>query len=110
MRRRRRLPLTAMEPIRRGHGLATECLWGQGGFARWDDARAGFVRTHGYPLGGRPSVPWTPLAGLFGFVPLPPEFFAFQALATASYPLLVRLLKWRFMRAGQHAKPAHSCA
>lgn len=71
------------------------------------------IRTHGNPLRSRPSaplvasvvavvvaglaLPWTPLAGLFGFVPLPPAFFAFLAIATGSYLLLVQMLKRRFM-------------
>jgi Mg2+-importing ATPase len=79
------------------------------------------IRTRGNPLRSRPSaplvasvtavvaagllLPWTPLAGLFGFVPLPWAFFVFLALASASYLLLVQLLKRRFMRAGRHAKP-----
>jgi Mg2+-importing ATPase len=82
------------------------------------------IRTRGNPLRSRPSVPlvasvtvvvaaglvlpWTPLAGLFGFVPLPWAFFVFLAPATASYLLLVQLLKRRFMRTGQRAKQARS--
>ena len=44
------------------------------------------------------ALPWTPLAEVFGFVPLPPAFFAFLAIATLSYLLLVQVVKRRFMR------------
>ncbi|UGB39580.1 magnesium-translocating P-type ATPase [Frateuria soli] len=73
------------------------------------------IRTRGNPLRSRPAallvasvslvvaaglvLPWTPLAAMFGFVPLPPAFFAFLAVATGSYLLLVQALKKRFMRA-----------
>ncbi|MGN2243246.1 magnesium-translocating P-type ATPase [Frateuria sp. GZRR33] len=76
------------------------------------------IRTHGNPLRSRPSaplvasvvavlaagliLPWTPLADLFGFVPLPPEFFAFLATAALSYLLLVQWLKRRFMQPPRH--------
>lgn len=79
------------------------------------------IRTHGNPLRSRPSaplvasvvavvvvglaLPWTPLAGLFGFVPLPPAFFAFLAIATSSYLLLVQVLKRRFMYAAGSPHP-----
>ncbi|SEI93743.1 magnesium-translocating P-type ATPase [Frateuria terrea] len=72
------------------------------------------IRTHGNPLRSRPAVPlvasvvavvavglalpWTPLAGVFGFVPLPPAFFAFLVIAACSYLLLVQVLKRRFMQ------------
>jgi Mg2+-importing ATPase len=63
------------------------------------------IRTHGNPLKSRPSlpltlttlgitllgviVPYTPLAGLLGFVPLPLGYLLFVALATAAYLGLV---------------------
>jgi Mg2+-importing ATPase len=72
------------------------------------------IRTHGNPLRSRPStallasvaavvavglmLPWTPLASLFGFVPLPPVFFVFLGTATLTYMLLVQLIKRRFMQ------------
>ena len=71
------------------------------------------IRTAGNPLRSRPSamlvasvlatvsigvvLPFTPLGADFGFVPLPPLFFAFLAVATATYLLLVELVKRRFM-------------
>jgi Mg2+-importing ATPase len=75
------------------------------------------IRTHGNPLRSRPSaplvfsvlavvaagvaLPWTPLAGMFGFVPLPPSFFVFLTVAASSYLLLVQVIKQRFMRRNQ---------
>jgi Mg2+-importing ATPase len=72
------------------------------------------IRTRGNPFRSRPGaalvasvlavlvagllLPWTPLASMFGFVPLPPSFFAFLIVATASYLLLVQLAKRKFMR------------
>jgi Mg2+-importing ATPase len=80
------------------------------------------IRTHGNPLRSRPSaplvasvvavlaagllLPWTPLAGLFGFVPLPPVFFAFLATAALSYLLLVQVLKRRFMQPARQRRAA----
>lgn len=71
------------------------------------------IRTAGNPLRSRPSnaliisvvaaavagmvIPVTPLAADLGFVPLPPAFFAFLAAATATYLVLVELVKRRFM-------------
>lgn len=71
------------------------------------------IRTAGNPLKSRPSaalivsvivsvaigivLPMTPLGADFGFVRLPPAFFAFLAVATATYLLLVELMKRRFM-------------
>ncbi|HEX9057227.1 MAG TPA: magnesium-translocating P-type ATPase [Ktedonobacterales bacterium] len=69
------------------------------------------IRTMGNPLKSRPSVllliavvvtvllglvlPYSPLAGPLGFVPLPPGFFLFLILATAAYLLLVEVVKRR---------------
>jgi Mg2+-importing ATPase len=67
------------------------------------------IRTAGNPLRSRPSwplaattiglvavgavLPYSPLAGLLGFVPLPASFFAFLAAVTATYLVLVEGVK-----------------
>ncbi len=67
------------------------------------------IRTFGNPLSSRVSValtvtalgvfaigvplPFTPLAGVLGFVPLPPLYFAFLGGATLTYLALVKLVK-----------------
>jgi P-type Mg2+ transporter len=72
------------------------------------------IRTAGNPLRSRPSrplaittlvivaigilLPYTPLAGLLGFKPLPPLYFLFLAGMVVSYLLLVELVKRRLMR------------
>ena len=72
------------------------------------------IRTAGNPLRSRPSrsltittllivaigilLPFTPLAGPLGFVPLPPLFFLFLIGMTVIYLLLVELVKRRLMR------------
>ena len=72
------------------------------------------IRTSGNPLHSRPSkaliisvllaiaigilLPMTPLAADLGFVLLPPAFFGFLTAATATYLLLVEMVKRRFMR------------
>lgn len=43
-------------------------------------------------------MPFTPLAGPFQMVPPPPEFYAFLAVVTASYLIVVDLVKSRFYR------------
>jgi P-type Mg2+ transporter len=43
-------------------------------------------------------LPFTPLAGWLGFVPLPLSFFAFLALATGAYLGMVELVKRRIFR------------
>ena len=69
------------------------------------------IRTFGNPLKSRASrpltlaaigvvlagalLPYTPLAGLLGFVPLPPLYFVFLTLATLTYLGLVELVKRR---------------
>ena len=74
------------------------------------------IRTAGNPLRSRPStaliasvvaavvigivLPMTPWGADFGFVRLPPAFFAFLAVATATYLMLVELMKRRFMGSG----------
>jgi Mg2+-importing ATPase len=81
------------------------------------------IRTAGSPLRSRPSnalvasvlaavaigvvLPFTPLGADFGFVPLPPVFFAFLAIATATYLLLVELVKRRFMSPRGRAWRSH---
>jgi Mg2+-importing ATPase len=70
------------------------------------------IRTAGNPLKSRPSrwltlntlavvvigllLPWSPLAGLLGFTPLPPPFFLFLGLSTITYLLLVEIAKRQF--------------
>ena len=72
------------------------------------------IRTSGNPLRSRPSnpllatclavvavgiyLPFSPLAGVPGFTPLPAGYFAFLAVATAAYLLLVEAAKRRVMR------------
>jgi Mg2+-importing ATPase len=72
------------------------------------------IRTIGNPLRSRPSrpltittllivatglaLPFSPLAGALGFVPLPARYFLFLAGATITYLLLVELVKRRLMR------------
>jgi Mg2+-importing ATPase len=73
------------------------------------------IRTAGAPLTSRPSraltattlgvvlagmlLPFTPLAGPLGFVPLPAAFFAFLAIATVTYLALVEAVKRRMLKA-----------
>jgi P-type Mg2+ transporter len=72
------------------------------------------IRTTGNPLRSRPSwpltltclavvtlgcvLPWTPVAGPLGLVPLPGWYFVFLAGATLTYLLLVELVKRPLMR------------
>jgi P-type Mg2+ transporter len=72
------------------------------------------IRTSKSPLRSRPSaalvatclaaisvgvfLPFSPLARVLGFTPLPPAFFAFLALATAAYLALVELAKHRILK------------
>ena len=79
------------------------------------------IRTAGNPLRSRPSLaltltvclavavasilPWTPLAGPLGFVPLPPGYFAFLVAATLTYLLLVQGVKaWLLPRLTARAR------
>jgi P-type Mg2+ transporter len=71
------------------------------------------IRTRGNPLRSRPSralaattlgavfigivIPYLPIAGKFGFTPLPAVYFAFLAAATVTYLLLVEVAKRRLM-------------
>jgi len=72
------------------------------------------IRTAGNPLRSRPSaaltattiltvfaglaLPFTPLASLLGFVPLPPLYFVFLVAVTLTYLLFVELVKRRVMQ------------
>lgn len=72
------------------------------------------IRTVGSPFRSRPSLaltatvitviaiavilPFSPLGPILGFVPLPLSYFVFLAVATATYLLLVELVKRRLMR------------
>jgi P-type Mg2+ transporter len=72
------------------------------------------IRTAKNPLRSRPSgpliatcltvvaigiyLPFSPLAGVLGFTPLPAGYFAFLAIATAAYLLLVEAAKRRLLR------------
>jgi Mg2+-importing ATPase len=71
------------------------------------------IRTSKNPLRSRPSnplmatclavvaigiyLPFSPLAGVLGFTPLPAAYFAFLAVATAAYLLLVEVAKRRLL-------------
>jgi Mg2+-importing ATPase len=71
------------------------------------------IRTSKNPLRSRPSspllatclgvvaigiyLPFSPLAGMLGFTPLPAAYFAFLAVATAAYLLLVEVAKRRLL-------------
>ncbi len=73
------------------------------------------IRTAQNPLRSRPSraltattllmvgvgsvLPFSPLAHILGFTPLPPIYFLFLALATVTYLMLVELAKRRLMPA-----------
>jgi P-type Mg2+ transporter len=72
------------------------------------------IRTMRNPLRSRPSlaltattlamvlvgllIPYTPLARPLGFTPLPPLYYAFLAAATATYLLMVEIVKRRLFR------------
>jgi Mg2+-importing ATPase len=74
------------------------------------------IRTYDWPWKSRPSVPLaasvigvallglalpaTPLAGLLGFVPLPPSYFIFLVAATVGYLGLVEMAKRRLVHGG----------
>jgi Mg2+-importing ATPase len=55
------------------------------------------------------AVPFTPLAALFGLVPLPLPFYAALLATTACYLLLLEAVKRRFYRsAGPRKNPKHA--
>ncbi|MDO8433368.1 MAG: magnesium-translocating P-type ATPase, partial [Candidatus Binatus sp.] len=72
------------------------------------------IRTAGKPWSNRPSLPlalttilivltglllpFSPLAGYLGFVPLPAAFFLFLAIAVLTYLILVEMVKTRLLR------------
>jgi Mg2+-importing ATPase len=72
------------------------------------------VRTAGSPLASRPSraltvttllivcggmaLPFTPLAALLGFIPLPAAFFAYLVVALLTYLIFVEIVKRRLMK------------
>jgi len=76
------------------------------------------IRTAKNPLQSRPSgpliattlsvvaigiyLPFSPLASLLGFTPLPARYFAFLAVATAAYLLLVEAAKRLLLRRKNH--------
>ncbi|MGP0018325.1 MAG: magnesium-translocating P-type ATPase [Candidatus Sulfotelmatobacter sp.] len=80
------------------------------------------IRTAKNPLRSRPSrpliatclaavavgtyLPFSPLAGVLGFTPLPASYFGFVAVATGVYLLLVEVAKQRLLR----GKPANNAA
>jgi Mg2+-importing ATPase len=75
------------------------------------------IRTAGNPLKSRPSawltlntlavvavglaLPWSPLAGLLGFTPLPLPFLLFLGISTITYLLLVEAAKRKFFEASR---------
>ena len=80
------------------------------------------IRTSKNPLQSRPSgpliattlsvvaigtyLPFSPIAGVLGFTPLPAKYFAFVAVATAVYLLLVEAAKRRLLRAAAQKNAA----
>ncbi len=72
------------------------------------------IRTAGNPFKSRPSaaltltvfavvvfaviLPFTPLAGVLGFTPLPVKYYVFLGAATITYLILVELVKRRLMK------------
>jgi Mg2+-importing ATPase len=72
------------------------------------------IRTTGHPLSSRPSapltlttlavvlvgiaLPYSPVGPRLGFVPLPPAYFGFLAVATVTYLALVEVVKQRLLR------------
>jgi Mg2+-importing ATPase len=87
------------------------------------------IRTSKNPLRSRPSnpllatclavvtigiyLPFSPLAGMLGFMPLPAAYFAFLAIATGAYLLLVEAAKRRLLSRTTQTKvinPGHAIA
>ncbi len=80
------------------------------------------IRTYERPWRSRPSkaltasvigvvvagalLPATPAATVLGFVPLPPAYFAFVAVATVAYLALVEVAKRALVRGGALQQPA----
>jgi Mg2+-importing ATPase len=79
------------------------------------------IRTAKNPLHSRPSrpliatclavvavgvyLPFSPVARILGFTPMPAAYFAFVALATLAYLVLVEVAKQRLLRAAGQATP-----
>ena len=84
------------------------------------------IRTAGNPLRSRPSLPlavttvlvvligvmlpFTPLAAMLGFVPLPGVYFVFLGGVTLTYLVLVEVVKRRLMRRTVRHGPASPAA
>lgn len=87
------------------------------------------IRTRGNPLRSRPSrplaltslgvvataviLPFTPVGGLLGFVPLPPAFLALLVPLVATYLLVVEFVKrwfWRRYPLGSTGTPQSGSA
>ena len=80
------------------------------------------IRTSKSPLRSRPSralvatcfgavavgvyLPFSPLAHILGFTPLPPGFFVFLALATTAYLILVEFAKRRILKPSAELQPS----
>lgn len=80
------------------------------------------IRTSGNPFRSRPSgpltatclsvvaiglyLPFSPLAGMLGFIAMPAAFFGFLAVATAAYLLLVEVAKRRLIGGTKSASAA----
>jgi Mg2+-importing ATPase len=80
------------------------------------------IRTSKSPLRSRPSralvatcfgavavgvyLPFSPLAHVLGFTPLPPGFFVFLALATTAYLILVEFAKRRILKPSAELQPS----
>ena len=78
------------------------------------------IRTAGNPFKSRPSrwltlntllvvaiglaLPWSPLAGLLGFTPLPLPFMVFLTLSTITYLGLVELAKRKFFAVSRQSE------
>jgi P-type Mg2+ transporter len=50
------------------------------------------------------ALPWSPLAGLLGFTPLPLPFMVFLAFSTITYLGLVELAKRRFFAGSRQSE------
>ena len=75
--------------LRHPHGAATRCAAGRAAPLTITCCWSSLVGA---------ALPFTPLAGALGFVPLPAGYFLFLAGATATYLLLVEIVKRRLMR------------
>ncbi len=55
-------------------------------------------------------LPFSPVAGMLGFTPMPAAYFAFLAVATVAYLLLVEAAKERLLRAGAQSNATQDVA